>query len=186
MRQTKTKKKEFFDWIKAIFIAAIVIGLVHHFLFTSIVINGVSMEPTLSNDEHTLINKLGYKFDKPERFDIVVFHSPKGKDYIKRVIGLPGDHISYKDNLLYINGNPIDEPYLEAFRNDPNKKMITANFTLEDVHSVKTIPEGYLFVMGDNRLESEDSRHFGLVPMDVVVGKASVAFHSSNGFHFIK
>ena len=71
------------------------------------------MMPTLENGDRMIVNKIGYKIGEPDRFDIVVFHAPEEKDYIKRVIGLPGDHVEYKDDQLYINGEPIDEPYLD-------------------------------------------------------------------------
>ncbi len=74
------------------------------------------MMPTLENGDRMIVNKIGYMIGEPNRFDIVVFHAPEGKDYIKRVIGLPGDHIEYKNDQLYINGEPIEEPYLDEYK----------------------------------------------------------------------
>ena len=77
-----------------------------------------------------IVNKIGYTIGEPKRFDIVVFHAPEGKDYIKRVIGFPGEHIEYKDDQLYINGEPIDEPYLDEYKSQLIRRTINTRFYL--------------------------------------------------------
>lgn len=139
-------------------------------IFVEYKVEGVSMQPTYEEGRLLSINKLGLYFDSLKRFDIVVFHPPNSEEiYVKRVIGLPGDEIHYKDDQLYVNGKAVNEPFL------PTKKHIevtkqTGNFTLEEITDKTRIPKGYIFVIGDNRLQSRDSRHFGLVNIDNVIG----------------
>ena len=111
---TAKDKNEIWEWIKALFIAIILAFIIRIFLFTPIVVEGSSMEPTLQDQERMIVTKIG----EPKRFDIVVFHASESKDYIKRVIGLPGDRIEYIDDTLYINGTPYDEPYLDEFKQE--------------------------------------------------------------------
>ncbi len=100
----------------------------------------------------------------------------KKEDYVKRIIGLPGDHIEYKHDKLYINGQFVDEPYLEKYKKEINGRQLTGDFTLEELTKEKTVPPGYIFVVGDNRLGSWDSRHFGFVKADTVVGKVDLRY----------
>jgi len=102
-------KNELWEWTKALLIAIGLAAVIRYFLFAPIVVDGHSMMPTLHNGDRMIVNKLG----KPERFDIIVFHAPEQKDYIKRVIGLPGDTVEYKNDVLYINGVAYEEPYLD-------------------------------------------------------------------------
>lgn len=166
----KVKKNEFWELVKVIAVALILAMLLRYFLLTPIVVDGSSMMPTLHDSDKMLVNKLTYKFREPERFDIVVFHAPEGKDYIKRVIGLPGDRIEYKNDTLYVNGIPYEEPYLEEYKNELIDGPLAEPFTLEEVTGYETVPEGHLFVMGDNRRYSKDSRHIGCIPIDEVIG----------------
>ncbi|HEY9576982.1 MAG TPA: signal peptidase I, partial [Pseudobacillus sp.] len=94
------EKNEFWEWTKAFLIAIGLAAIIRYFIIAPIVVDGESMMPTLNDGDWMIVNKLG----EPERFDIVVFHAPEHKDYIKRVIGLPGDKVEYKDDKLYING----------------------------------------------------------------------------------
>jgi len=172
MTETKNKN-EWWEWIKAILVALIIFGIVKIFLFEPIVVDGPSMQPTLHNRDHMIVNKIGYKIGKPHRFDVIVFHASDKKDFIKRVIGLPGDHVAFKDNQLYINGKKTDEPFFDKLKDRP----ITNDFQLEDLPGAyEKIPEGYVFVLGDNRTNSTDSRIIGLIPMDKIVGKTSVIY----------
>lgn len=168
-------KSEAFEWIKAIVIALILAVLIRTFLFAPIIVKGESMYPTLHNGEQMIVNKIGYAFSEPKRFDIVVFHANEEQDYIKRVIGLPGDHIEYIDDTLYINGVPYEEEYLEPLKKGLDTKL-TYDFSLEEITKEKTIPEGYIFVMGDNRQYSLDSRDLGPISIDQVVGKANIVY----------
>ncbi|MDY0405901.1 signal peptidase I [Virgibacillus sp. 179-BFC.A HS] len=113
MAKKKRKKNEWLDWIKAIVIAFIIAFVVRKFLFTPIIVDGPSMMPTLHDRDQMIVNKFLYRFETPERFDVVVFHATQKKDFIKRVIGLPGEHVAVKDNILYINGKKVEEPFLE-------------------------------------------------------------------------
>lgn len=177
MEQVKKEKNEIWEWAKALLIAFAAVWLIRHFLFTPIVVDGESMMPTLENGERMIVNKIGYEVGEPSRFDILVFHhAPENKDYIKRVIGLPGDHVAYKNDQLYINGEPQKEPYLESNKSQVNGGTLTEDFTLEERTGEKVIPEGYLFVMGDNRRNSTDSRIIGLVPLAEVIGKTNIIF----------
>lgn len=170
------KKNETWEWLKAIAIAVLLAGGIRYFIFAPIIVDGLSMMPTLHDHDRMIVNKLAYKIGEPHRFDIIVFHAEEGKDYIKRVIGLPGDHIEYKDDTLYVNGKAYKEPYLDEYKKQLVDGPLTESFTLEEITGRKTVPKGYLFVMGDNRRFSKDSRHIGFIPMEKVVGKASIVY----------
>ena len=126
-------------------------------------VDGFSMNPTLQNGEYILVNKLAYKTGKPQRGDIVVFMFPMNleEDLIKRVIGLPGESVSVKDGVVSINGTPLIEPYINA-----------APF----YNGEWQVPEGQLFVLGDNRNDSRDSHQWGLLPIENVIGKAVLIY----------
>lgn len=181
MEQTKKEKNEFWEWSKALLIAFGLAWVIRFFLFTPIVVDGESMMPTLENGDRMIVNKIGYEVGEPDRYDIVVFHAPEEKDYIKRVIGLPGDHVAYKNDQLFINGEPQAEPYLDPYKKDINEGTLTEDFTLEESASqISVIPEGYVFVMGDNRRYSKDSRHIGIVALEEIIGSTNVVFWPPN------
>ncbi|UOE92861.1 signal peptidase I [Alkalihalobacillus sp. LMS39] len=169
-------KSETLEWIKALIIALLLAVLIRFFFFAPIVVEGQSMMPTLHHSDRMIVNKIGYTISEPDRFDIVVFHATEEKDYIKRVIGLPGDTIVYDNDILYINNEPYDEPYLDELKHQLGGSKLTYDFTLQEVTNEVSVPEGYLFVMGDNRQHSLDSRDIGLIPIDEVVGKANIVF----------
>jgi signal peptidase I len=122
-------------------------------------VDGISMEPTLKDGEFVLINKLAYKWGEPGLGDVIVFHFPRDpeQEYIKRVIGLPGNTVNITNGKVYINGDVLEEPYINA---------------KPDYQSQWQVPEEHLFVLGDNRNNSSDSHRWGPVPMEYVVGKA--------------
>jgi len=183
----KKEKNEVWEWTKALVIALLIAVVVRYFLFTPIVVDGESMMPTLKDGDKMIVNKIGYRFGEPKRFDIVVFHAPEGKDYIKRVIGLPGEHIEYKDDQLYINGEPVDEPYLDEYKSQLTEGQLTQDFTLQDIDpNMDVIPEGYVFVMGDNRRYSKDSRHIGVISEDDIIGKTSIVFWPLSEMKIVK
>lgn len=164
-------RNEIWEWIKALFIALLLVFIVRVFLFTPAVVEGASMEPTLQDHNRMIVTKIG----EPKRFDLVVFHATEEEDFIKRVIGLPGDRIEYKDDILYINGKPYDEPYLDKSKQEVIDGPLTYSFTLSETPvGSDVVPEGHLFVMGDNRRNSMDSRHIGAIPMDKVVGTTNI------------
>jgi signal peptidase I len=126
-------------------------------------IEGDSMEPNLHNGEYVLIDKISYLLHPPERGDVVVFTPPNNeRDYIKRVIGLPGDTVEIQGGQVYVNGSALDEPYL---RNRINADM-----------PARVVEEGRYFVMGDNRNNSSDSRSFGSITPQSMVGRAWLVY----------
>lgn len=186
MEQTKNEKNEVLEWAKALVIAFGLSLLIRYLLFTPIVVDGESMMPTLENGDRMIVNKIGYEIGKPDRFDIVVFHATEKKDYIKRVIGLPGDHVAYKDDQLFVNGDAIPEPYLDKYKAEITSGTLTENFTLEEYTQMSVIPDGYVFVMGDNRRNSTDSREFGLISIKDIIGKTNVIFWPPNEIDHIE
>jgi signal peptidase I len=129
-------------------------------------VKGVSMDYTFASGDYIFTSKVTYKFRKPERGDVVVLHSPKNYDieYIKRIIGLPGDTITITDQEVYVNDRLLEEPYIAA------KSVLWENgFTKNGVPF--KVPEGYVYIMGDNRPRSSDSREFGPIPIDSIIGQ---------------
>jgi len=171
------KKNELWEWTKALLIAILLAAVIRYFLFAPIVVDGLSMMPTLQDQDRMIVNKFSYDLGQPKRFDIIVFHAPEKKDYIKRVIGLPGDRIEYKNDTLYVNGKAYKEPYLDKYKKQVADGPLTDPFTLEETAvGQKTVPKGELFVMGDNRRFSKDSRHIGSIPLSKVIGKTSIVY----------
>jgi len=162
-------KNRIFAFIKSIYsyvIIVIVVLLIKYFIVTPIKVNGNSMNDTLYNNDIMILDKISYRFNDIKRFDIVVIK--REKDYlIKRIIGLPGDKIEYKNNQLYVNNQFIEENFLHKYTNDYE----------EDV-----IPENYYFVLGDNRINSSDSRYIGLINRKDILGKTSLTIFPFNRF----
>lgn len=146
---------------------------VREYLVQPFQVEGHSMDLTLKDGNQMLLFKQG----EPERFDIIVFPDPmgSGNSYVKRLIGVPGDQLSVKDDQLILNGIVMDEPYLEPLKSQ-QQTLFTKDFSLWDTLGIEIIPEGYYFVMGDNRPSSGDSRQFGLVPIDSVEGKTNLIY----------
>ena len=126
-------------------------------------IDGSSMEPNLHHGEFVIVSKINYRFGEPERGDVVVFDFPRNitQEYIKRIIGLPGEHILVEDGKVYVNEIMLSEPYL----------IIEPQYEGEWV-----VPEDTLFVLGDNRNNSSDSHTWEMVPMNNVIGEALVVY----------
>jgi len=142
------------------------------------------MLPNLQNGNRLVVSKLS----ELQRFDVIVFHAPDSSEkYIKRIIGLPGDTIEMKDDTLYVNGKAYHEPYLKKLKDQKLEGMLlTGDFTLSEIVGKKVVPEGYVFVLGDNRLVSKDSRHFGLLPIKEIVGKAVLRTWPIDEIGFVK
>lgn len=150
--------KELYPYV--LIILAVII--IRTFIITPVVVSGDSMKPNLNNGELLLVRKIGYNNNTIKRFDIIVLKD--GDDeIIKRIIGLPGEHISYKNNNLYVDDTVVEQNY--TFRD-------TKDFNLEEICTCSIIPEGKYLVLGDNRPISKDSRQIGLVDIDNIVGKA--------------
>ncbi|MBQ0139270.1 MAG: signal peptidase I [Kurthia sp.] len=183
----RKEKNELWEWTKALLIAFALAAFIRYVLFTPIVVDGESMMPTLVSGDRMVVNKVSYKISNIQHGDIIVFHAPEKKDYIKRVIGIPGDTIEYKNDVLYRNGKPVAEKYLDDFKATiQDGGTLTEDFKLQDYTQKDTIPKGYVFVMGDNRRNSKDSRHIGLVPESKILGKTSVVFWPMDQLGIVK
>ncbi|WP_188693258.1 signal peptidase I [Pullulanibacillus camelliae] len=161
------KKRKSWGMITPLILAIILAFVIRIFVFEQIMVEGASMQPTLHSHEYALVNKLIYRIKKPQRFDVVVFHAEANANYIKRVIGLPGETIEYKQDVLYVNGKKVDEPF-------SNKDVTLTGLS---TYNFKTkVPKGTVFVLGDNRRESHDSRNLGPIPIAQIVGRTDFVF----------
>ncbi|MFO7295022.1 MAG: signal peptidase I [Caldicoprobacter sp.] len=160
----EVKNNEWVEWLQSIVIALLLAFLLRMFVFDVVMVEGSSMHPTLESGDRLIVLKLGYRFRHPEHGDIVVFRNPDNPrvNYIKRVIGVEGDRVEIKDGKVYVNGKALVEPYI-------------AEPTLGE-YPETVVPEGTIFVMGDNRNFSRDSRNsqVGFIPLENVVGKAKI------------
>ena len=158
--------------------------LIRHYVFSPAAVNGSSMEPTLHNNDRLWVTSI----KKPQRFDIIAFPSPRnGQRVAKRLIGLPGETVEYRDDTLYINGVSLSEDYLaSAKRNVSKNENYTQDFTLETLEATQslTVPEGMYFVLGDNRPRSDDSRYFGFVKQTSVEGVLTFRYYPLDKFGF--
>ena len=150
--------KELYPYV----IIIIVVILIRSFIITPVIVSGKSMLPNFNDGELLLVRKIGYNEKTIKRFDVVVIKKDK-EEIIKRIIGIPGEHISYKNNKLYINDELISEDY---------SHLNTKDFNLEEICSCSIIPEGKYLVLGDNRPISKDSRSIGLIEEKDIVGKS--------------
>lgn len=163
---------ETWEWVKALGLAVLLALVIHQFVFAQFLVDGESMMPTMEHRERLIVNKLIYRFHPPEQGDIIVFQYPSdtSKDFIKRVIGMSGDTIEVKNGKVYRNGEALDERYLGEPTNG--------------AYGPVKVKPGTLFVMGDNRNNSKDSRDplVGMVPNDLVVGRADLVFWPMDKF----
>lgn len=163
--------------IVEIVVLALLIFLVIRFVVQSYHVDGVSMQPGLTSNQYVMVNKVAYLFHAPERGDVVVFHNQHppnmDQDYIKRVIGLPGDTIRTDHDHIWVNDTQLDEHTYISIAVNPSG-------------STWKVPANQYFVLGDNRPESDDSRYnVGFVPREAIVGKAVIVFWPFNAFHTI-
>ena len=210
-KEQKEKLKDIFEWIYCIIIAIALALIVRYYVGTPTIVNQTSMYPTFNNNDRLILNRLYRTFkETPQRGDIVTFESPSvnylngeladlenpvaiygnepsgiiskfiynvveyGKiSYIKRVIALPGEHVQIKDGKVYINGEELEEEYLAS-------DVITEPEEGQFIDIV--VPEGTVFVMGDNRGHSADSRRFGCIPYEKIEGKVVLRFWPLNAF----
>lgn len=169
------------DSVQTFLIAAAVFLVIYVFLFRPFEVNGVSMYPNFYDKEYVLTNLIILRFENPKLGDVIVFKAPPdpNKDYIKRVIGLPGDSIMVKDGSVYRNGNLLDESkYLKS-----SVKTYDGAF-LKNEQAVN-VPQNEYFVFGDNRGESSDSRDWGLVKRDEIIGESLFVYWPLNRMRFI-
>ena len=181
-------KKEIMEWVIAIVVALALVFLIGKFVGQPYTIKGDSMDPTLKDGERVVVNIMGYKIGDVKKGNVIVFHANKKDDYVKRVIGVPGDKVQYKKDQLYINGKKQDEPYLNYNEKRKQVEYITGTFQVKDLANANSksnvIPKGKYLVLGDNREVSKDSRSFGLIDKDQIVGKVSFRFWPLNEFKF--
>ncbi|MGL5979012.1 MAG: signal peptidase I [Erysipelotrichaceae bacterium] len=168
--QTKpTFAQELWDYIKIIFISLISVYLITNFIAKPIRVDGESMYPTLKDNEAGISNVIGVLLNQIDRFDVViVYEEHTGNYWVKRIVGLPGETVSYKDEQLYINGKAVDEPFLDtAYVADTiaSKGYFTQDFT------EITLGSDEYFLLGDNRPNSSDSRYRGAFHRDDIVAK---------------
>lgn len=152
---------------------AVVLFVLINLVSARVRVDGTSMLPTLTNGELVIVNKLVYRLSEPARGDIIVFYFPvdPSQEFIKRVVGLPGDQVSIHKGAISINGQQLEEPYL----------TVTTNYDGD-----WTVAEEQLFVLGDNRNNSLDSHNWGTVPMDYVIGKALFIYWPFNALGIIE
>lgn len=213
--ETKAKMKDIFEWIYCIIIAVVLALLIRYYVGTPTIVKQSSMYPTFKQNERLILNRI-YRTKKtvPQRGEVITFESPSlsyvdpsnadlnnptaeyenehngwfskfvynvleiGKtSYIKRVIGLPGEHVEIKDGKVYINGEELEENYL-------SENVVTES--TDGAFTDLIVPEGTVFVMGDNRGASSDSRRFGCIPYDKIESKVCLRFWPLNRFGVIK
>jgi signal peptidase I len=154
------------ELLEAVLPALVIVLVVNVFLAQATRVEGQSMDPTLHDRQRIVIEKLTYRFRPPRRGEIVVLRRPQPDPLIKRVVGLPGEMVAIENGRVYIDGQPLDEPYL--------------NEMTRGVLSPQIVPEGHVFVLGDNRDSSNDSRAFGMVSVEDIVGRAWVRYWPPN------
>lgn len=163
----KKNKKDIIFYVT--FLSALTILRI--FVYAPVTVSGASMMPTLVDREKIITSKIS----KLKRFDIVPLKAPDAPDklYIKRIIGLPGETLEYKNDILYINGEPYEEPYLDEYK-EATDGLLTNDFSFEELYGFKEIPEETYFVMGDNRQNSKDSRMIGVIHKDDIMGTSKI------------
>jgi signal peptidase I len=213
--EENSKSKEIFEWIVCILIALIIVVLIKAFVGFPTVVSGASMDSTLKDKQRLWVSRIGIEIHKyPKRGDIITFEAPsttyvtkasynpddvtaeykndsKGigekikssidifgeTSFIKRVIGLPGDYVEIKNKSVYLNGQELEEKYLDAG---------TVTDSAEGFFLDVVVPDGYVYVLGDNREVSGDSRRFGCIPIDKIEGKAVFRFWPLNKLGKVK
>ncbi|MDR1013073.1 MAG: signal peptidase I [Lactobacillales bacterium] len=158
-----------------LFLIILVWSMLRFFVFTPIIIEDASMQPLLIKGEQVLVSKL----TKIKRFDVVAFSDINNskKSYVKRVIGLPGDEIYFMDDVLYINGEVVDEFYLEVHKQKlADGELVTPDFNLEQLFKVKEVPKDRIFVLEDNRKKFKNIKDIALIKKKQLIGEVKFAF----------
>lgn len=173
---TDKAKKEIREWLISLAAAVVAVMLIRTFLFTIIRVDGPSMSDTLLDGDKLFVTIADMKANGPQRFDVVICKYPERRDnYVKRVIGLPGETLEVKKGVLYIDGEAIEEPFLSDLRTERFDR-ISNNF------GPIVIGEGEYFVMGDNRDNSNDSRNVGMITEEMMIGKVRQIIWPLNRF----
>lgn len=156
----KTRRGSAFDLLLMMFIAAaLMFGVIRPFVAEIFLIPSESMSPTLKVGDRVLALKLAYRFTEPQRGDLAVFSDPEGELTIKRIVGLSGDRVATRDGVLYVNGERLRESYVDY------------QLTDSTFYGPDKVPAGHVYVMGDNRSNSKDSRSFGPVGEEDLLGR---------------
>ena len=208
MIKISDKTRNILEWIACVVIAVVIAILIRYFIGTPTVVQQPSMYPTLKENQRLILNRLSRTLGQiPNRGDIITFEAPSNsyatdikanyeneptnifskfmyhvleinkKSYIKRVIGLPGEHVVIEDGKVYINGEELEETYLQPNVITEGKNPLLIDFT---------VPEGYIFAMGDNRTQSADCRVFGCIPLEKVESKVWIRFWPFDLFGEVK
>lgn len=158
---------------------AIIVIIVRVFLVQPFIVDGSSMEPNFHDKEYILVDKLSYRFRAPARGEVIVFHPPNfpTENYIKRIIGLPGDTVDIANGKIDVNGVEISEPYLNSLPSDTT--------TVINLPPKVKVPAGQYFVLGDNRNHSSDSREWGLLPKANIIGRTWLVVLPIHDFGFV-
>ena len=189
--ETEKTKSAFREYAEAILMALVLALFIRTFIVQAFKIPSGSMIPTLEIGDHILVNKLAYglrmpflerylvQYGDPQRNDVVVFIYPedRSKDFIKRVIAVAGDTVELRDKKVFINGKQVEDPYGHFMGYDPQAGGVGSG----DDFGPKTVPQNHIFVMGDNRDRSYDSRFWGFVDLNEVRGKAFLIYWSWDG-----
>ena len=185
--------KELVGWIVSILLIVAVSYLIVTFVGQRTQVSGSSMETTLSDGDHLIVDKISYRFREPQRYEIVVFpyRYEKNTYYIKRIIGLPGETVQIVDGYIYINGKQLDEHYGNEIIEEAGMaaEPVTLGEDRDDWITLPyTVPEGCYFVMGDNRNNSQDSRvsDVGAIHRDELMGRAWIRIWPLDQFGVIK
>ena len=171
--------RAFFDWVVVVGVALLVAVLVRTFLLAHFVVDGESMYSTLSPGDRVFVNKMSYRLHDPNRGDVVVLHEITGaseRDLIKRVIALPGEEIRMENCVVWIDTDPADQVPAQRLEEPYLDPTVVAPGRCGNAVDPLVVPDGHVYVMGDNRPESHDSRNLGPVAFKDLVGRAFVVF----------
>ena len=168
-----------YSFIETVVIALVIAVVLYLFIMTPHEVLGNSMHPTYKNGEYLMANKLTYRFGEPQRGDVIIFQYSETQDFIKRIIGIPGDTIMIKDGNMFINGQQLDESdYL-------SESVYTRGGDYLSEGETVSIGEGEYFVLGDNRPHSSDSRTFGPISATKIKGKAWIVYLPISEFRIV-
>ncbi len=180
LTQRNPMLKSIFEFIKTIAIVLVLAFIIKAFLIQTFIIDGSSMEPNFHNNEYLIVDKLSYHFSQPQRGDVDIIIPPDDvtKDYIKRIVGLPGDTVVIKNGSVFINNKKLVEPYLKA------GEQTLINDNINDEMTLKLKSNQY-FVLGDNRTNSRDSRFIGPIPKGNIIGKTLLVVFPTKNFEVV-